>query len=421
MDRNDLGNYRPITLTNTDYKIFTKALAVRLQKVIKTIISEDQTGFVKGRNIASHLRLFNDLAKFLNKTNRIGALIALDFSKAFDTLSKRCIEEALDIFNFGPHFKLLVRTVMKGTQSCVQNGGWLSSWFPTERGIRQGCPLSPLLFIVAVEILAIKIRNNPEIRGIQIDENNLERRQNHTTKIKQFADDTTLTMKNENDIKVAISTVEEFQEFSGLKLNRHKSEGIWMGSGKHKKGKIQDIPMKGVVKILGIFFSAESEASLLEENWSTKLDNLIRSIKQWENRNPTLYGKVIVAKTLLLSQLSHILQVLALPQHILTRINTIIYRFLWKRKYNNKKAFEKIKRSVLSLDFEEGGLKMINIENQQKMFLTKWSAKLIQEKDTFWAQIVKELFNPLVNIHSTLNVTIPPNYNQAINNVDSHF
>ena len=59
MDRNDPGNYRPITLTNTDYKIFTRALAVRLQKVIKTIISEDQTGFVKGRNIASHLRLFN--------------------------------------------------------------------------------------------------------------------------------------------------------------------------------------------------------------------------------------------------------------------------------------------------------------------------------------------------------------------------
>ena len=82
------GNNRPITLTNTGYNIFTKALAVRLQKVIKTLISEDQIGFIKSRNIASHLRLFDDLAKFLNKTSRIGALIALDFSKAFDTLSK---------------------------------------------------------------------------------------------------------------------------------------------------------------------------------------------------------------------------------------------------------------------------------------------------------------------------------------------
>ena len=68
---------------------------------------------------------------------------------------------------------------------------------------------------------------------------------------------------------------------------------------------------------------------------------------------------------------------------------------------------------MLSFDSEEGGLKMINIENQQKMFLTKWSAKLIQEKDTFWAQIVKQLFKPLVDIHSTLNATVPPNYNQS--------
>ena len=69
---------------------------------------------------------------------------------------------------------------------------------------------------------------------------------------------------------------------------------------------------------------------------------------------------------------------------------------------------------MLSLDFEEGGLKIINIENQQKMFFTKWSAKLIQQK------IVKQLFKPLVNIHSTLNATVPPNNNLAINKVDSH-
>ena len=91
----------------------------------------------------------------------------------------------------------------------------------------------------------------------------------------------------------------------------------------------------------------------------------------------TLYGKVIIAKTLLLSQFSHVLQVLALPQSVLTRINTIIYRFLWKRKYNNKRAFEKIKRNVLSLDVEEGGLKMI-IENQQKNVPGEMDSKTTQ-------------------------------------------
>ena len=121
----------------------------------------------------------------------------------------------------------MVKTVTEGTERCIQNGGWLSSWFSTERGIRQGCPLSALLFAVAVEILAIKITNNPEIKGTQIDEHRRDNTPKKSTKIKQFADDTTLTMKNVKDINIAITIVEQFKHFfSGLKLNRQHVEGI---------------------------------------------------------------------------------------------------------------------------------------------------------------------------------------------------
>ena len=158
-------------------------------------------------------------------------------------------------------------------------------------------------------------------------------------------------------MKIAITTVEQFKDFSGLKLNRQKSEGIWMGPRKHDRGKINDIPMKERIKILGVWYSAELEASTVEANWNNKIENVLKVIKRWENRDPTLYGKVILAKSVLLSQLSHCLQVLAIPKNVLARINTIIYRFLWKRKYNNKKTFEKIKRRVLCLDVNEGGIK----------------------------------------------------------------
>ena len=142
-------------------------------------------------------------------------------------------------------------------------------------------------------------------------------------------------------MKLAVFIIEQFQEFFGLKLNKRKWEGIWRGSRKHERGRIHDMPMKGMIQILGIFYSAEKEASTLENNWTSIIENLIRTIKQWENRNPTLYGKVIIAKTLLLSQVSHVLQVLALPQSVLIRINTIIYRSLWKRKYKTKKHLRK--------------------------------------------------------------------------------
>ena len=155
LDRQNVFNYRPVTLTNTDYKIVTNMLALRMQKVIKTIVNKDQAGFVKGRNIATHLRQIDDIIAYLNNKNKPGALIALDFAKAFDTLSKKCIVQSLETFNFGPRFFGFVKTIMKDTESCIINGGRISDRFNTKRGIRQGCPLSPLLFIVAVEIMAI--------------------------------------------------------------------------------------------------------------------------------------------------------------------------------------------------------------------------------------------------------------------------
>ena len=152
------------------------------------------------------------------------------------------------MFKFGPKFQILVNTVMKNTQSCVHNGGWVSSSFSVERGIRQGCPLSPLLFIVAVEILAKKIRNSSEIEGIKIGEHTEGNSFEQTSKIKQFADDTTLKVKNEEDVKQALDIVQAFGEFSGLHLNKQKSEGIWLGARKWDRGRVHDIPMKDTIK-----------------------------------------------------------------------------------------------------------------------------------------------------------------------------
>lgn len=417
LDRQNLSHYRPITLTNTDYKIFTKALAVRMQKVIKTIINEDQAGFVKGRNISTHLRQIDDIVTFLKERNQSGALVALDFAKAFDTLSKTSIMQALETFNFGPRFITYIKTSMAETESCILNGGWMSERFQTERGIRQGCPLSPLLFIVAVEILAVKIRNCKEIQGITT-----LNQQRNARKIIQFADDTTLTMRDEKDIRKAIDIIEQFQGISGLKLNKLKCQGTWLGTRKNEVGNCSGIVMKkDKLKILGIYFSADTEASLIQENWTEKIETILRVIKKWENRNPTLYGKVILAKTLLLSQLSHAIQALACPENMINRINTIIYRFLWKRKYNNKKAFEKVKRTVLSLKPSEGGLNMINFGHQQKMFLAKWAVKLVKEDNAAWTNIPRHLFQELGGVVTALNSNVREKDLKGKEKITSHF
>ncbi len=126
------------------------------------------------------------------------------------------------------------------------------------------------------------------------------------------------------------------------------------------------------IKILGIFFNANIEASLLEQNWDQKMEKMNKIIKQWQKRNLSIIGKIVVAKTFVLSIWSYTLQALSLPEEILASIDTMMFRFIWQRKHANRRAFEKVKRAVLCLPVEEGGLGMISIKDQQKVMLIKW-------------------------------------------------
>ena len=105
------------------------------------------------------------------------------------------------------------------------NNGWISEIFKNSRGIRQSCPLSALLFVLSVEIMALRIRNNKDIKSFQIKID----KQTHSIRISQLADDTTLYFNSKNDISVAMNEIEIFGNFSGLMIDRNKTEGLWIG------------------------------------------------------------------------------------------------------------------------------------------------------------------------------------------------
>ncbi|GFR80583.1 retrovirus-related Pol polyprotein from type-1 retrotransposable element R2 [Elysia marginata] len=233
--RDELGNWRPITLTNVDYKIYTKVLALRLQQVTKQILNENQCGFIKGRNIANQIRLIDDVIKFAEEANIDGLVVSLDYQKAFETVNKECIMAALKQFNFGPNFIQFIKTMLTNTHSAVTFAGWVSEWFPSQRGMRQGCCVSPLLFVLVVELLARKIREDDEIKGplaLKLQDN---------IKLVQYADDMTLLLKDEDDLNHALDIIDSFSNISGLRLNKNKSLSMWIGSSKTKDNTHQGI------------------------------------------------------------------------------------------------------------------------------------------------------------------------------------
>ena len=336
----NLANWRPITLLNLDYKIASKAIAKRIEKVLTSLINSDQTGFIKGRYIGQNVRLLNDILEQTEIQNIPGILLQLDFRKAFDTIEWEFIQKTLALFNFGESIQRWIFTFYTNPESSVLNNGFCTNSFKLSRGVRQGCPLCPYLFILSVELLACKIRQDKEIQGIQIFKKEI--------KISQFADDTSLLCNSCKSVQRAIQVLNDFGDVSGLRLNPSKTKALWLGPWRH----IEDKPFgfqwpKDLIRALGIF----------KKNFKAKIDKLSTILDLWQSRSLTLFGRCLIAKSLGISQLVHSISILDTPPEYIKDINSLIFRFIWKKKQ------DKIKRKVMVLDYMNGGLRAPSIES----------------------------------------------------------
>ena len=169
-DRLLIRNWRPISLLNLDYKIAAKSIATRITKVLSKLIHHNQSEFIKGRYTGESIRLIEDVMEFTKRKNIEGLLISVDFEKAFDSLEICYLLKVLQIFNFGPNLIHWVKTFYNNITSCVMNNGLSSGYFRVERGVRQGDPLSPYLFLLGIELFAENNRQDYLIRGLMINE-----------------------------------------------------------------------------------------------------------------------------------------------------------------------------------------------------------------------------------------------------------
>ena len=138
-----------------------------------------------------------------------GILLTIDFEKAFDSLKWGFLNKCLQAFNFGQRFRSYIDVLYSEISAAVFNNGHISRWFYPEKGVRQRCPLSPYLFILAVETLSCKIRDSENVQGIQID--------NCEIKITQLADDTTCFVKDKTSLRHLLDIWNNFSAVLGWK------------------------------------------------------------------------------------------------------------------------------------------------------------------------------------------------------------
>ena len=201
---NDLRNWRPIALLNVDYKILARIIAMRMEPFLPKLIHPDQTCFITGRYIGQNIRPLNDFMSHTERNNISGIFLFVNFEKAFDSLEWDCLHRTLKAFNFGPAIRKWITVLYNDVESGVMNGGYMTNYFKISRGVRQGCPLSPYLFILSVELLALKLRYIPECKGISLPNS-------QEVKLSQFADDTTLILSDIDSLCIVLTSAVKYQ------------------------------------------------------------------------------------------------------------------------------------------------------------------------------------------------------------------
>lgn len=371
--RINLKNWRPISLLNVTYKLASAVISNRLKKVLDKVIHENQKGFIAGRFLGENIRLIYDVLFESKKQNIPGLLLSVDFEKAFDTVSWTFISKVLDYFNFGRSIKTWISLFQNGAESCILQNGFMSEFFNLKRGCRQGDPISPYIFILCAEILGKMIRNNKDIKGIQIN--------GKEYKLSQYADDTQVLLDgSENSLKEALGTLKKYYTMSGLKVNVDKTRALWIGSLSNSEETLcEEHPLdwsQEPLKALGVVFSP-----LVFNIWDLNSQEVVLKIKnilnKWSRRKLTLIGRITIIKSLALSKFVHLfISLPAPPNELIKELEKMFYKFLWNS------GPDRIKRRIIIKNTACAGLRMVELTSFIKALKVSWLRRILQQSET---------------------------------------
>jgi len=371
-DKSNLRNWRPISLLNVDYKILARIMSNRLKYVLPTIISEDQTCSVIGRDISDNISSVRDIINMVEQEKIEGYLVKIDQEKAFDRISHQYLMEILKRFGFGLRFRKWIQIFYNDIFSAVKCNGFLTKYFPIKNSVRQGCPISALLFVLCAEPLNSAIKLNQNIQGIPVAGTK------RTSLMFQHADDTTCTVSNKTSIKNIIRVFDDYGRASGAKVNKSKSEIMCMGTGFLN---VKDIEKFGIllcdnyIQILGVYLGKnQTDCDIL--NWKEKIGKIKKILNIWKQRQLNIHGRATIVSSLLLSRIWYTLMVQPIPDWALKEFKTACLEFIWMKKSYPVRYFTIIGNK------DSGGLNIPDIEMKAKAFRLKYLKRFLDKKCT---------------------------------------
>ncbi|XP_015959674.1 uncharacterized protein LOC107483570 [Arachis duranensis] len=391
-----LNQLRPISCCNFMYKIVTRILVGRLRRVLDAIISPVQCAFVKGRLIQDNIVIVQEAFHKLNKKGNQDSndiAIKLDMNKAYDRLEWNFIQRVMEKFGFNREWVRLIMSCVKSASYRFKINGKHSTKIIPKRGLRQGDPLSPYLFILAAEwftVLMDKAREENLISGIRLAP---------TAPVIThllFADDCIIFAgAQEEEIYQIIQIINKYTEASGQRINTDKS-GLIFGRQVSIQRRVNIEEITGMAswedpgRYLGLPARwGRSKNKALEWIQEKMLDKM----QGWKEKLLNQAVKEILIKAVIQAIPVYAMNIIKFPKSFCKRIEAAVARFWWKSNGKERsihwQSWVKLTRSKNS-----GGLGFKDLECQNIAQLAKQAWRMLKEEDAIWVRILKAIYYP---------------------------
>ncbi|GJW79628.1 RNA-directed DNA polymerase, eukaryota [Tanacetum coccineum] len=399
-----VSDFRPISLIGCQYKIIGKLLANRLSIVISDCVNPVQSAFIKGRNILDGPLILNEVLAWHRQRKKELMVFKVDFEKAFDSLRWDFLDLILDKLGFGSTWRAWIRGCLYNARSSVLVNGSPTEEFVIHRGLRQGDPMSPFLFILAMEglhALTCKAEALGLFKGVTIGRDNL------SISHLMYADDAIFfgdwSWINAQNL---ISMLRCFFLISGLQINIHKSSVLGVGVHEAEVTHMANIigcgAAKFPLKYLGVPVGCNMARCL---NWNAVLLKFSSKLSSWKARLLSVGGRLSLIRSVLGNLPIYYMSLY--PMHVVIRKKLESMRnkfFIGGDPVEKKLTWIKWDKCLASK--REGGLGIGNIFGLNIWLLFKWFWRFFCDQSDLWIRVIKSIHGPGGGINSDTNTSL---------------
>ncbi|KAJ0491837.1 putative RNA-directed DNA polymerase [Helianthus annuus] len=366
----ELNNYRPINLVGVISKVISKVLANRLKMVISTVISDSQSAFLKDKFILDGPLIVNELISWCKRCKRKAFLLKIDFEKAYDNVNWSFVVEIMKQMGFPELWCSWIWGILNSARSSVLVNGSPTFEFKCEKGMRQGDPISPFIFLVVMEALSVLL-----------------------DKAKEEDDAIILGDWSTENVLNVVRILRVFYMCSGLRINLSKSNLFGLGvEGGEVEDKARRVGCRAdnlPFRYLGIMVGANMT---LVNNWKPVYDVFEARLSRWKAVSLSIGGRLVLIKSVLESLPSYYFSLYKAPSKVIKDLESMIRRFLWGSSSEGHKIHWVAWDSV-STPKDNGGLGLCKLKDVNLALLSKWCWRCKTNDNSLWRNIISAIHN----------------------------